>query len=672
MKSETTCPYCGVGCNLVLNVKDEKVVGVLPSTKGPGEGRLCIKGWCAHEFIHHPDRLTMPLIRKNGIFREASWDEALTLVSKKLTALKKKFGPDSLGFLTSAKATNEDNYLMQKLARVVIGTNNVDHCARLCHSSTVSGLIYAFGSGAMTNSIEDVEESDVILVIGSNTTEQHPLIARRIIKAVKGGAKLIIADPRRIKLAEYADVYLPLEPGSDVALLNAIMYVILEEGLHDEEFINTRTESFKEFKKNIEKYPPSVAEKITGVRPQDIRKAARIYGKSKRGSLFFCMGITQHTTGVNNVVSCANLALLTGNLGREGTGVNPLRGQNNVQGACDVGALPDYLPGYSIVSDPENRQRIGEKWGSNLSSVRGLTVMETMAACGEEIHALYIMGENPIMSDPDSNHITRQIEKLDFLVVQELFMSETARFADVVLPAASFAEKDGTYTATDRRIQRVRKAIAPVGESKPDWKIFIELSKFLGYPMKYDSPSEIMDEIASISAIYGGISYDRLESLDLRWPCPDSIHPGTRILHKDRFSRGLGKFHPVEHRPPAETPDEDYPYILTTGRMLQHWHTGTMTRRSSTLTGQVNEAIVEINPRDADVLRINNGDTVKVSSRRGEIMLKAGVTNRIKEGVVFIPFHFVEAAANKLTNPALDPVALIPELKVCAVRIESA
>jgi len=672
MKSETICPYCGVGCNLVLNVKDEKVVGVLPSNKGPGEGRLCIKGWCAHEFIHHPDRLTMPLIRKNGIFREASWDEALTLVSKKLTALKKKFGPDSLGFLTSAKATNEDNYLMQKLARVVIGTNNVDHCARLCHSSTVSGLIYAFGSGAMTNSIEDVEESDVILVIGSNTTEQHPLIARRIIKAVKGGAKLIIADPRRIKLAEYADVYLPLEPGSDVALLNAIMYVILEEGLHDEEFINTRTESFKEFKKNIEKYPPSVAEKITGVRPQDIRKAARIYGKSKRGSLFFCMGITQHTTGVNNVVSCANLALLTGNLGREGTGVNPLRGQNNVQGACDVGALPDYLPGYSIVSDPENRQRIGEKWGSNLSSVRGLTVMEMMAACGEEIHALYIMGENPIMSDPDSNHITRQIEKLDFLVVQELFMSETARFADVVLPAASFAEKDGTFTATDRRIQRVRKAIAPVGESKPDWKIFTELSNILGYPMKYDSPSEIMDEIASISAIYGGISYDRLESLDLRWPCPDSIHPGTRILHKDRFSRGLGKFHPVEHRPPAETPDEDYPYILTTGRMLQHWHTGTMTRRSSTLTGQVNEAIVEINPRDADVLRINNGDTVKVSSRRGEIMLKAGVTNRIKEGVVFIPFHFVEAAANKLTNPALDPVALIRELKVCAVRIESA
>ncbi len=672
MKSETTCPYCGVGCNLVLNVKDEKVVAVLPSTKGPGEGRLCIKGWCAHEFIHHPDRLTMPLIRKNGIFREASWDEALTLVSKKLTALKKKFGPDSLGFLTSAKATNEDNYLMQKLARVVIGTNNVDHCARLCHSSTISGLIYAFGSGAMTNSIEDVKESDVILVIGSNTTEQHPLIARRIIKAVKGGAKLIVADPRRIKLAEYADVYLPLEPGSDVALLNAIMYVILEEGLHDEEFINTRTESFQEFKKNIEKYPPSVAEKITGVSSQDIRKAARIYGKSKRGSLFFCMGITQHTTGVNNVVSCANLALLTGNLGREGTGVNPLRGQNNVQGACDVGALPDYLPGYSIVSDSENRQRIGEKWGSNLSSVRGLTVMEMMAACGEEIHALYIMGENPVMSDPDSNHITRQIEKLDFLVVQELFMSETARFADVVLPAASFAEKDGTYTATDRRVQRVRKAIAPVGESKPDWKIFTELSNFLGYPMKYDSPSEIMDEIASISAIYGGISYDRLESVDLRWPCPDSIHPGTRILHKDRFSRGLGKFHPVEHRPPAETPDEDYPYILTTGRMLQHWHTGTMTRRSSTLTGQVNEAIVEINPRDADVLRINNGDTVKVSSRRGEIMLKAGVTDRIKEGVVFIPFHFVEAAANKLTNPALDPVALIPELKVCAVRIESA
>jgi len=670
MKVETTCPYCGVGCNLILNVKDERVVGVYPSSNGPGEGRLCVKGWSAHEFIHHPDRLTSPLIKVDDSFMEASWDEALTVVADKLVECKEKHGPDSIGFLTSAKATNEDNYLMQKLARAVIGTNNVDHCARLCHASTVSGLVYAFGSGAMTNSMEDVEESDAIFVIGSNTTEQHPLIARRIIKAVKGGAKLIVADPRRIKLAEYADVYLPLEPGSDVALLNAIMHVIIKEGLQDVDFIKSRTEGYQGFRDNIEKYSPEIAEKITEVNAEDIRKAARLYGRSLRGSLFFCMGVTQHTTGVNNVVSCANLVLLTGNLGREGTGVNPLRGQNNVQGACDVGALPDYLPGYRSVPDPKARHHIGEKWGAPLSSIRGLTVMEMMGACGDGIHALYIMGKNPVMSDPDSSHVTKQIEKLDFLVVQELFMSETAKHADVILPAASFAEKNGTYTATDRRIQRVRKAIDPIGGSKPDWKILTEISNRLGYPMEYDSPSEIMDEIASVSKIYGGISYSRLESEDLRWPCPESTHPGTRILHRDTFSRGLGKFHSVEHRSPAEIPDENFPYILTTGRMLQHWHTGTMTRRSSTLTGQVNEATLEINPRDADILGISSGDMVRVSSRRGEITLKAGVTDRIKEQVVFIPFHFVEAAANKLTNPALDPVALIPELKVCAVRIE--
>ena len=670
MKVKTTCVYCGVGCQLYLNVQGGQVVNILPAENGPGEGRLCVKGWSVHEFVHHPDRLQKPLIKEGGAFREASWDEALDLVARKLKETKDQYGPDSIGFLTSAKATNEDNYLMQKLARAVIGTNNVDHCARLCHASTVSGLVYSFGSGAMTNSQEDVEESDVIFVIGSNTTEQHPLIARRIIRAVKNGAKLIVADPRRIKLAEYASMYLPLRPGTDVALLNAMMYTILEEGLQDAAFIESKTAGFRDFRDTVSKYSPGDVAEETGVPAERIRDAARIYGEAERGSIFFCMGITQHTTGVNNVVSCANLALLTGNVGREGTGVNPLRGQNNVQGACDVGALPDYLPGYGLVDNGDVRDRFHEHWGVEPPDVRGFTVMEMLSGCGEDVKVLYIMGENPVMSDPDSNHVTKQIGKLDFMVVQELFMSETARMADVVLPAASFAEKDGTYTATDRRIQRVRKAIEPLGESKPDWVILSEVARRLGYAMNYDSPREIMDEIANVSRIYRGVNYGRLESEDLRWPCTSQDHPGTRILHREAFSRGKGRFHPVEHRPPAETPDSEYPYILTTGRMLQHWHTGTMTRRSPTLTGQVNEAIAEINPSDAHRLGIEEGTHIRVSSRRGQISLRAGVTDRIKEGVVFIPFHFAEAAANKLTNPAYDPVAKIPELKVCAVKIE--
>ncbi|MBE0633313.1 formate dehydrogenase subunit alpha [Candidatus Bathyarchaeota archaeon] len=667
----TTCIYCGVGCHLDLHIRNGIVLSVTPGRRGPGEGKLCIKGWSAHEFIHHPDRLKMPLIKENGTFREAAWEEALDLIASRLNEIKTKNGPDSLGFFSSAKATNEDNYMMQKLARAVIGTNNVDHCARLCHASTVTGLVAAFGSGAMTNSQEDVEESDVIFIIGSNTSEQHPLIARRIIKAVKKGAKLMIADPREIALCEYADIYMQQHPGSDVALLNAMMYVILTDGLHSQEFIDERTEGFSEFKETVMQYSPKKVEAITGVPEKKVREAAHLYGSADKASIFFSMGITQHTTGVDNVISTANLAMLTGNVGKSGTGVNPLRGQNNVQGACDVAALPNYLPGYQSITSPEVRARVKEVWGVEPPLNKGLTLTEMINLCGEDIKGIFVMGENPMISDPDLNHVEKQLKKLDFLVVNDIFMSETAILADVVLPACSFAEKEGTFTATDRRVQRVRKAIEPIGGSMPDWWIIQELGVRLGYERRFNEPSEIMDELARMTPIYGGITYNRLESEDLRWPCRDSGDPGTRILHQGRFSRGKGVFHAIAYCAPAEVPDKEYPYILTTGRLLFHWHTGTMTRRSGTLTDQVNQAFMEINPVDAETLGIVDQGKVQVASRRGEIELKAQVTERIKPGTVFIPFHYAEAAVNKLTNNALDPKAKIPEYKVCAVKIRN-
>jgi formate dehydrogenase alpha subunit len=665
----SVCPYCGVGCLLQLRVRDRKVIGILPHPRGPGEGHLCIKGWSAHEFIHHNERLKEPLIRDSSGFRTAKWEEALDLVASKIREAKARYGPGSIAVLASAKATNEENYLIQKLTRAAIGCNNIDHCARLCHSSTVTGLGRAFGSGAMTNSQEDLEEADAFLVIGSNTSEQHPLLARRVIKAVKRGAKLVVADPREIPLTEYATLHIVHRPGTDIALLNAMMYTIIDEGLQDNEFIKTRTENYEALKETVTKYTPAYAETITGVSADKIREAARIYGSAERAAILFSMGITQHITGVNNVLSTANLAMLTGNIGRPGTGVNPLRGQNNVQGACDVGALPDLLPGYQRVADPEIRRRLSEVWGAEIPSEPGLTLTEKINGAGDKVKIMLIFGENPVMSDPDSNHVRKQMDKLEFLIVSELFMSETAKIADVVLPAASYAEKDGTFTATDRRIQRLYKALEPIGDAKPDWWIVNQLSTRLGYPMNYAHPSEIMDEIAKVTPIYGGVSYKRLEGDGLRWPVPTAQHPGTPILHTMSFNRGLGRFHVVEHRPPAEEPDAEYPLILTTGRVLFHWHTGTMTRRSKTLTDQINEAFIEINERDAESLGINDNQMVTAASRRGLIRIRARVTDRIMRGVVFIPFHFVEAQANVLTNNAVDAESKIPEYKACAVRV---
>jgi len=527
----------------------------------------------------------------------------------------------------------------------------------------------------MTNSIGDLVEAEAFLVIGSNTTEQHPIIGLELRGAVRRGARLILADPRRIDLARYAILHLRHRPGTDIALLNGLAHIILKEGLEDRVFISQRTEGFNAWREVVEKYTPERVREITGVEVEDLYAAARIYATSKPAALLYAMGITQHTSGHQNVLACANLSLLTGNIGLPGGGVNPLRGQNNVQGACDVGALYNFFPGYQRVTDEGARRKFEEAWGVRLSGQPGLTVVEMFNAAYEgKVRGMYIMGENVVLSDPHSRHVQEALEALDFLVVQEIFLSETAQLADVVLPAASFAEKEGTFTNTERRVQRIRKAIPSVGESKADWEIICGVAKRMEgvdpAQWDYSHPSEIMEEIAQLTPIYGGIRYERLEGGGLQWPCPDTEHPGTPILHVERFSRGLGRFTPVDQIPPDEEPDEEYPLLLTTGRVLEHWHTGTMTRRVPGLEQLVPEERIRMNPFDAAKRGIEDGDWARITSRRGEVRARAEVTEEVPPEVVFMTFHFVEAAANLLTNPALDPVAKIPEFKVCAVQVE--
>jgi len=666
----TTCCFCACGCNFYLEVDDGKILGVIPSREHPvSRGNLCVKGWNSFEFILHKDRLCFPLIRRNGRLEKAEWSEALDLIAERFTQIREKYGPDSLGILSSAKCTNEENYLLMKFARAVLKTNNIDHCARLCHSSSVIGLNHAFGSGAMTNSITELAAAEVILVTGSNTTDQHPQIARFIFDALEKGAKLIVIDPRRIQLSRFAHVYLQPRLGTDVIWLKGMMKVILEENLYDDSFVSRRTENFNAFRKDLEKFDFELVEKVCGVSLDDIRRAARIYAGVKRAMIIYSMGITQHISGTDNVESIANLAMLTGHVEQEFTGVGPLRGQNNVQGACDMGALPGTLSGYQDVTDEDIRKKFKKLWKTELPKSAGLTSIEMLD--GKRIHGMFVMGENPAMSHPDINEVRKVLSSMEFLVVSDIFLSETAEYADVVLPAASFAEKDGTFTSTERRIQRVRKAIPPVGSSLPDWKIISELSSRMNYPMEYESPAEIMEEIAMLTPIYGGVSFDRLEDgWGLFWPCPHREHPGTPFLHKGSFSRGKGHFECVDYRPPAELPDSEYPFYLTTGRMYQHWHTGSMSMRIATLFREEPEAIIEINFADAKCLGLEKGEPVRVISRRGEVKVKAHITDNVPEKTVFMPFHFKDAPANVLTNPALDPRAKIPEFKVCAVRIE--
>jgi len=674
----TTCPYCGTGCMFYLVVDDD---GTLVGVEGSWEhvvarGQLCVKGWNAFHFVNHPDRLTQPMIRKNGEMVPASWDEALDLVVGKFKKIQVSHGVDSVAFFSSAKTTNEENYLMMKLARAVFKTNNVDHCARLCHSSTVVGLAATFGSGAMTNSISCIEQADCILVTGSNTTEQHPLIGSRILKnVVKNGAKLIVADNRKIRLARFADIHVRCNNGTDVAFFNGVMNVIIAEGLEDREFIETRTENYEELKKIVADYPPAKAAEICGIAAEEIVNAARMFATADKAMIVYSMGITQHTHGVDNVKSCANLAMLTGNVGLAGTGVNPLRGQNNVQGACDMGALNNVFSGYQKVTDSAAREKFEKAWEvESLPDKPGLTITTAInAAAIGKLKALYVMGENPMMSDPDQNHVRKAMEKLEFIVVQDIFPTLTAKYADVILPAASYAEKNGTFTSTERRVQRVRKAIEPIGQSRADWEILCDIAQRTGYNgMQYNSTGEIMDEIAAVTPIYAGISYERIDQVGLQWPCLDKKHAGTEVLHVGKFAHGLGMFSPAEYRPSEELPDEEYPFVLSTGRCYFHFHTGTMTRRSQLLEREERFPYVEINSADAKVLGINDRGWVYVTTRRGEVKAMARVTDVARRGVLFMPFHFEEGPANLLTNNALDPVAKIPEYKVCAAKIRIA
>jgi len=524
----------------------------------------------------------------------------------------------------------------------------------------------------MTNSIGEVKDCDYLFVIGSNTTETHPIIAVEMKKAVRNGATLVVVDPRKTELSELANVHVPLKPGANIPLLNTMCNVIIEEKLYDKEFVANRTEGFEELKAAVKNFTPENYAGIIGVPADTIREIARGFAKAKSAAIFYTMGITQHTTGTHNVMACANLSMLTGQIGKPSSGVNPLRGQNNVQGACDVGGLPNVFPGYQAVADKANSEKFSKAWGVKQSEKIGLTVGEMMdAAHHGDLKALYILGENPMLSDPDLTHVEHALSKLDFLVVQDLFLTETAMLADVVLPGASFAEKDGTFSNTERRVQLVRKAVEPVA-GKADWEVIAEILTRMGYPHEYATASDIFDEVSKVTPQYSGMSFARLEQGSLQWPCPTPDHAGTKYLHQGKFSRGLGKFIAVDFKAPAELPDAEYPFVLNTGRRLYHYHTGTMTRRTKGLSGIYGEESIEINPADACKLSISEGDLLKVSSRRGSINVKANVTDRVPAGMVFTSFHFAETAVNFLTNSARDPISKIPELKVCAVKVEKA
>lgn len=671
---QTTCPYCGVGCQFNLMVRNNKVVGVVPA-EGPANGKLlCVKGSFAYSYINHEDRLTTPLIKRDGKFEPISWDEALDIMVDKIKEVKETYGADAIGGLSSAKITNEENYVFQKLFRRAIGTNNVDHCARLCHASTVAGLATTLGSGAMTNSIEDTKLTDVFLISGSNTTESHPVIGMKIRQRLREGAKLIVAEPREIPLARQADIYLPIKSGTNVAFFNGMMHVILRDGLQDQAYIDARTENFEEMKKMLEYYTPERVAEICEINADDLVRAAHMYGEAEKAAIYYSMGVTQHSTGTEGVMCTSNLALMCGNIGVKGAGVNPLRGQNNVQGACDMGALPTDYPGYQKVANEDVRKKFSEAWGVTVPSSPGLKATEMIEAIlQDEIKMMYIVGENPLMSDPDIRHTEEAFKYIPFLVVQDIFLTETAALADLVLPASSYAEKDGTFTNTERRVQLVNRAIPLVGQSRIDLDVMNEISARLGYPNEAQTSAEVMDEVASLTPSYGGISHKRLRTETLQWPCLDENHPGTPVLHTKAFTRGeRAVFKPAAYKPPQEVPDAEYPFVFTTGRILYHYHTRTMTGREPGLNVIAGKPFVEIHTLDARDKGISDKDRVKVRSRRGEVEVEAHVTDYIRPGTLFMPFHFSEGPANLLTNDALDPIAKIPEFKACAAAIEKA
>jgi formate dehydrogenase alpha subunit len=663
------CAYCGTGCGVVYQVADGKAVAALPNPAcRVNRGRLCIKGWSLAEHLNAPGRLTTPLIRRNGEMVPAPWDEALARTAEGLRQAIDAHGPDAVMILSSARITNEENYLAQKFARTVIGTNNVDHCARLCHSASVTGLAATLGSGAMTNSMEDLEQSRCILIIGSNTTECHPLLASRIMRARAGGAAIIVADPRTTQLAALATLHLRLASGTDVALLNAMAHVILRDRLQDAN-VAERTEGFGEFAQMAGAVDITQASALTGIAVADIELAARLYANGP-SAICYAMGITQYASGTDRVGACANLALLCGNIGIAGGGVNPLRGQNNVQGACDMGSLPDSYPGYAKVADATARKAMAAAWGRPLPERPGIRLTDLPEALLDgRVKALYVIGENPLRSDPDIGHLAEAMKSLDFLVVQDIFPTATTALADIVLPAAASAEKDGTFTNTERRCSRLRKAVPPPGDALPDGEIIARLATAMGIPWEVRDPEAVFDEMRHVVPAYAGMTYERLGIQGLQWPCPTADHPGTPILHVNGCARGKGKFMLARQAPAAEPVDEAYPFTLSTGRNFAHYHTATMTGASPTLAREGGNAYVEMHPLDAETLGTAQGRRVLLESRRGAIRAYVRVTSGIRRGTVFVPFHYGENPANALTIASLDPVCGIPEFKRCAVRI---
>jgi formate dehydrogenase major subunit len=689
---ESVCPYCGVGCQITYHIKDDQIRYVNGRNGPANENRLCVKGRFGFDYVAHPDRLTTPLIRKEGAgkvvndeidsrnpwthFRQASWEEALEAAAQGLREIRDAHGARALAGFGSAKGSNEEAYLFQKLVRTGFGSNNVDHCTRLCHASSVAALLENIGSGAVTAPFGAAMDADVIIVIGANPTENHPVAATYFKQAAKRGKTLVVMDPRGQALSRHATHMLQFKPGSDVALLNAIMHTIVEEGLYDQQYVQAHTEGFENLRQHLEEFSPEAMAPICGIDALTLRAVAREYATAQRAIIFWGMGISQHVHGTDNARCLISLALMTGQVGRPGTGLHPLRGQNNVQGASDAGLIPMMFPDYGRVAKDDIRKRFEELWGTKLDPEPGLTVVEIVnAIIAGEIRGMYIMGENPAMSDPDAQHAREALAKLEHLVVQDLFLTETAMYADVVLPASAWPEKDGTVTNTNRQVQMGRTALPLPGEARQDWSIIQEIGQRMGLDWRYEHPREIYAEMARAMPSLDNITWERLErESSVTYPCDAPDAPGHDIVFGDRFPTddGRGRFTPAAIVPPAELPDDDYPMVLTTGRQLEHWHTGAMTRRATYLDALEPEAVASLHPKELRRLGVAPGEPIRVATRRGVIELTARVDRAVPEGMVFIPFAYVEAAANVLTNPQLDPIGKIPEYKFCAARVERA
>jgi formate dehydrogenase major subunit len=686
---DSVCPYCGVGCLLTYQIENDKIVSV-EGRKGPAnDGRLCVKGRYGFDYVHHRQRLTRPLIRKPGVpkhkdfsvdpdnwsevFREASWEEALALAAGGLRSIRDTHGPKALAGFGSAKGSNEEAYLFQKLVRTGFGSNNVDHCTRLCHASSVAALMEGVNSAAVSNQVRDVMKADVVLVIGANPTVNHPVAATWIKNAAKNGTRLIVADPRRTELARHATWVLQFNPDTDVAMLNALLHVIVEEGLVDRKFIDERTANWEALRDNVRKYSPEAMAPICGIPAQTLREVARAFATSRGSMILWGMGISQHVHGTDNARCLIALALATGQIGKPGSGLHPLRGQNNVQGASDSGLIPMFYPDYQRVITPEARTRFEQYWNAKLDPQPGLTVVEIMhAAAARDIRGMYIMGENPAMSDPDLEHAREALATLDHLVVQDLFLTETAYLADVVLPATAWPEKDGTVTNTDRMVQMGRKAVQAPGDAREDLWIIQQIARGMGLDWHYDGPREVFNEMRGCMDSIAGITWERLrQQSSVTYPCLEEGDPGQPVVFVEDFPTpsGRARFVPADIIPANEQPDRDYPMVLITGRQLEHWHTGSMTRRASVLDFIEPEPVASLHPDDLKRLRIAPGAVLTVQSRRGSITLYARVDEGTPPGALFIPFCYYEAAVNKLTNPVLDPFGKIPEFKYCAVRV---